>query len=289
MNKTLFHPQYYLALLILLVACSKQAPNEPQPTQKSPSQVDSSQPISPPVGLSHSTSATETAQIQIRVQRGFYVDGRPASDLEAHARRKPEQVIAWAGITEGMEIIDLDATGGYYSENLAWAVGLDGWVIAHNTPGALDLRGGSNRSTLEKRLQHNRLPQIEAVEMDYSQLADKFDELHGATMVNAFHDLYYSQGESATLQALHSIYQILAPSGFLLLVDHLGQTGNNNDELHRIDPDIARDLLERSGFTISEESDLLARPEDNPELSIFDARVRGKTHRFILKAVKPAG
>lgn len=289
MIKILTCRKNYLALLVFIVACSDQIPSTPQTSDSQTQPLATSQAVAPPVTQGNSISAVETAQIQIRVQQGFYAEGRPAADLEAHSRRKAEQVIAWAGITEAMEVIDIDAGSGYYSENLAWAVGLDGWVIAQNTPGALDQRGGANRTTLEQRLLNHRLPQIEAVEMDYSQLPQEFEELHAATMVNTFHDLYHAQGEAAALQALQSIYQVLAPSGFLILIDHLGRPDNNNAELHRIDPAIVRDLLQRSGFSIAEESDLLAMPSDNPDLRIFDDSVRGKTHRFILKAIKPAG
>jgi predicted methyltransferase len=234
-------------------------------------------------------SAAEAAQIQIKIQNGFYSAGRPTADLDAHPLRKPEQVIAWAGVNEGMSIIDIGAYGGYYSENLAWAVGLDGWVIAQNAPGELDRFGGRNRVTLETRLAGTRLPQIETIEIAYDEIADEFDELDAATFVNILHDIYNSQGEEASVAVLNAIYNTLLPGGFLILIDHLGLAGNDNTELHRIDPEIARQLLEQAGFVIEEESDLLAVADDNANVRIFDESVRGKTHRFIIKAVKPAG
>jgi predicted methyltransferase len=232
-------------------------------------------------------SAAEAARIQIRVQNGFNSAGRPAADFQAHPRRKPEQVIAWAGITEGMEVIDIGASGGYYSENLAWAVGLEGWVIAQNIPGALDRFEGQNRQILDARLANLRLPQIEAKEIAYADLAAQFDELDAATMINIFHDVHNFQGVG--LELLEAIYSTLHPGGFLLLIDHVGLANNNNAELHRIDPDLVESLLKQAGFIVAEKSDLLEVASDNPNVSVFDPSVRGNTNRFIFKAVKPAG
>ena len=246
-------------------------------TNATPNQVSPAAPV----------STAEAARIQIRVQNGFNSAGRPAADFQAHPLRKPEQVIAWAGITEGMEVIDIGASGGYYSENLAWAVGLEGWVIAQNIPGALDRFEGQNRLILDARLANLRLPQIESEEIAYSDLAEHFDELNAATMINIFHDVHNFQGVG--LELLEAIYSTLLPGGFLLLIDHVGLANNDNAELHRIDPNLVASLLEQAGFIVAEKSDLLEVASDNPNVSVFDPSVRGKTHRFIFKAVKPAG
>lgn len=234
-------------------------------------------------------SSVQTAQTQIMVQNGFNSNGRPPADIEANPGRKPEQVIAWAGITEGMSVIDIGASGGYYSENLAWAVGLDGWVIAQNTPGDLDRFEGRNRITLDARLANARLPQIETAEIAFADLSEEFDELNAATFVNILHDIYNYRGEAVAVAALQSIHDTLLPGGFLILIDHVGKSNKDNTDLHRIDPAIAQSLLNQAGFVIVEQSDILRTSNDDPDVSVFDSSVRGNTHRFIFKAVKPAG
>ncbi|MBT5106186.1 MAG: class I SAM-dependent methyltransferase [Porticoccaceae bacterium] len=277
----------------ILVSCTGDGQDlAPESTSISDAAVDSSLVPSSSTdqsGVAVPVSGGETALIQIRVQSGFFAPGRPPEDLEANARRIPEQVIAWAGITESMEVIDIASAGGYYAENLAWAVGLDGWVIAQNTPAALERRDGANRIALEARLADRRLPQLETAELRFGQLAGSFDELQAAFMVNSIHDIYNFEGEAAAFEALDAIYNILGPSGFLVLIDHRGSANNDNADLHRIDPAVITPLLELAGFIITEESDLLANADDDLSISVFDESIRGNTDRFIIKAVKPAG
>ena len=223
-----------------------------------------------------------------RVQEGFNSSGRPAADADAHLNRQPDQILAWAGIQEGMEVIDLSSAGGYYAENLAWAVGLEGWVIAQNNVGTLELYGETTRATLEQRLAGGRLPQVEHYEIDFVELADEFDELHAATLINSIHDTYNNQGELVTQVLLQTIYNILGPDGFIIVIDHVGLAGQDNSELHRVDPEVIRDLLVRSGFDVQWETDILKTEGDDLSLPVFDPAVRGITSRFVFKAVKSA-
>ena len=59
---------------------------------------------------------------------------RPKADVEQDARRKPQQVLEFAGIAPGMYVMDVFSAGGYYTELLARTVGRKGQVIAYNNP-----------------------------------------------------------------------------------------------------------------------------------------------------------
>jgi len=48
---------------------------------------------------------------------------RPQADREADARRKPAETLDFLGIGPGMMVVDLIASGGYYTEVLSNAVG----------------------------------------------------------------------------------------------------------------------------------------------------------------------
>lgn len=237
--------------------------------------------------MNEATAASSVSTAE-RVQSGYLSIGRPAGDAAEHARRKADQVLSWAGVEEGMSVIDLSSADGYYAESLAWAVGFEGWVIAQNTSGTLDFRDGSNRAGQAARLANNRLPQVETAEMDYSGLRDNFEDMDAATLINNMHDIYNGQGEEAAIFLAQSVYDILIPGGFWIVIDHQGAAGNNNADLHRIEPSLVRDLLEEVGFEIVGETDILSVPADDPSIAIFNEAVRGRTHRFILKAMKPA-
>lgn len=284
-----------LAASMIIVACSNEEAAEtisvPMPdgaaaeTIASDSLEDS---VDEALGLlqqMNEATAADSVSTAERVQSGYLSIGRPAADAAEHARRIPDQILDWAGIEEGMSVVDLGAASGYYTESLAWAVGYDGWVIAQNTTGFLNY--GSIRADLEARLTDNRLPQVESAELDYSELPANFDEMDAVTLINVMHDIYYGDGEEVAISMMQSAYETLKPGGFWILIDHVGENGNDNANLHRIDPAVIIPLLEQVGFEIVGESDLLASPNDDASVAIFDPSVRGKTHRFILKAIKP--
>ena len=59
--------------------------------------------------------------------------------------------------------------------------------------------------------------------------------------------------------------------------------------LHRIDPDFARDDIESRGFRFMGASDLLANPGDDLHQSPFTRGLRGRTDRFLQRYEKVAG
>jgi predicted methyltransferase len=79
----------------------------------------------------------------------------------------------------------------------------------------------------------------------------------------------------------------LKPKGILAISDHVGVQGQNNEKLHRIEPAIARRLIEKAGFVIEASSDLLANSADDHTRVIFDDGLRYRTDQFLIKARKP--
>ncbi len=225
---------------------------------------------------------TEHQSIAERVRAAFDDPTRPAEDAESHANRKPDLVIEFLGVEPGMTALDILAARGYYTENLAAAVGPNGKVYMQNPEAVLGM--GNITESINTRLT-DRLPQVELVIVDASDLGLE-NEVDVATMVNVFHDMYNNGGHDPALATLQSIYNALKPGGVLGLIDHIGAAGDNT-ELHRLDPEVARSLLNEAGFEIEAESDIHMNSEDDYSLPVFDETVRGHTHRMIIKARKP--
>ena len=80
---------------------------------------------------------------------------------------------------------------------------------------------------------------------------------------------------------------MLKPGGVMGVVEHVGAEGADNTSLHRMQPGHARAAATAAGFVIQAESDLLANPDDDHSLMVFNEDIRGKTDRFILKLRKP--
>jgi len=113
------------------------------------------------------------------------------------------------------------------------------------------------------------------------------DELDFAFLGNLLHDFYYRDGEANTLLFLESIKRGLKPGGIFGVMDHVGVKGRDNNNLHRIEPEVARELLHRAGFVIEAESDLFANTEDDHSLQVYNEIIYRHTDRFLIRAVKP--
>jgi predicted methyltransferase len=100
------------------------------------------------------------------------------------------------------------------------------------------------------------------------------------------HDIYNESGEEAALIFLAGIERALKPGGVLAISDHVGEAGNDNAKLHRIEPEIMKDLLRKAGFTIEATSDFLANPKDDHTRSIYDDDLRYMTDRILIRARK---
>jgi predicted methyltransferase len=211
---------------------------------------------------------------------------RSAADKARDSARKPAEVVAFAGLTPGMTIVDVMAASGWYTEVLALATGPDGTVYAQNPAFILEFRDGANDKALSARLADNRLPNVERVDV---ALADADIAVNSVDIVLTalnFHDTYYMAGENAAAALLSNIYALLKPGGALILIDHDGQPDADNAKLHRIPEQIALDMALAAGFTLEAEGDMLKHPEDDGTEMVFMKNIRGKTDRFVLKLRK---
>ena len=101
------------------------------------------------------------------------------------------------------------------------------------------------------------------------------------------HDIYNRDGEAATLAFLRDVKLALKPGGILAVGDHVGVAGNDNAELHRIDPGIMLDLINKAGFTIEQTSKLLGNADDDHTQSVYADGLRYHTDRLMVRASKP--
>jgi len=216
---------------------------------------------------------------------------RPEADRDSDAGRKPEAVLEFFGIQPGDIVLEMWAGGGFYTEMLAHVVGESGKVVAHtNTP----IMGFSGEQHTNRHAD-NRLPNTEVLLAENNELALEADSFDAATIILNYHDLYWSSEEYGWEQIgvpafLAELYKGIKPGGTLGIVDHQAVSGSpaeTGNTLHRIDSAIVIDELEGAGFVLDGESDVLANPEDDHVKDVFDAAIRGKTDRYVLRFRKP--
>lgn len=209
---------------------------------------------------------------------------RSAEDKARDADRKPAEVLAFLGLQPGMTVLDVMASGGWYTEVLSHAVGEEGKVYAHNTPAFLQFRDGAYDKALNQRLADDRLKNVVRLDKNFDQLGLK-DEIDLAISALNFHDIY-NRSEEDALKMLQAIKDALKPGGVFGLIDHNGKPDADNNSLHRMTKADAIALARQAGFEVSQ-SDLLANPEDDHTQMVFAPGMRGKTDRFLLKLTKP--
>ena len=240
--------------------------------------------IIPCLLLSIAASAEPLAGLENALQN----DARATADKARDAGRKPAAVLAFLGISEGMSVIDIWAAGGYYTEVLSLAVGTTGKVYAQNPKRILEFRDGANDKALSKRLDHNRLVNVIRIDKAFPDLGLLPASVDAAITALNFHDVYNAGGREKTIAFAESIFTLLKPGGVLGVIDHEGSANQDNSALHRMQSRQAFTTLEAAGFEIGGTSEMLRNPKDGLHQRVFAPDVRGKTSRFLIKAVKPA-
>ena len=213
-------------------------------------------------------------------------DLRSEEDRARDAGRKPAEVLAFLGVRPGMNVIDLMAAGGWYSEVLSIAVGDEGSVAAQNPPFMLAFRDGAYGTALSERI-GERLTNVTRIDSDWATLAASGAQYDFALSALNFHDTYYLQSPESSAEFAAAVYAVLKPGGVFGIIDHAGNPDGDNGKLHRIDRNLVIEIVTGAGFELQGASDMLANPADGHLLGVFDEGIRGKTDRFLLKFRKP--
>ena len=209
---------------------------------------------------------------------------RPIEDASDDARRMPLEVLAFAGIEEGMTILEMEAGGGYYTEILSRAVGSSGSIIMQNPP-AFD---GFNGEAVEARLANNRLPNVTFSRVNFDELEASDSSVDMVTWILGPHELGFEPGgqnlgDPETTFA--QISRVLKPGGVFLAIDHSAAENSGIDaggSLHRIDEGLVSNWAEDAGFTLVRSSELHSNENDPLDVGVFDASIQGKSDKFVL-------
>lgn len=217
-----------------------------------------------------------------RLAQALNSPDRSDADKALDAGRKPVDVLTFLGIQEGMTVMDIMASGGWYTEVLSRAVGPNGKVLMQNNPASV--QRGNTAETINNRLT-NRLSNVERVERGFDELGINGTVDLAITNLN-FHDVY--NANPANAQALlMAVKAALKSGGILGIVDHRGNLGADNAALHRIPLDHVVKAVTDAGFYIVGVSDALYVDSDPRTAGPFDESLGRNTDRILIKAMKP--
>jgi len=224
--------------------------------------------------LSLLPSTTQALDIEA-LERAMASPQRPAADKERDASRKAPQVLDFMGVESGMTVLDINASMGWYTEVLSYAVGPNGTVYMQNRPGGRNADGAAARAA--------RLANVKPWNAPVAELpAESVD--FALTALN-FHD-FHNSNPAAAQAILAETMAALKPGGVLGVIDHEGDSGADNQSLHRIAFDEAVNAILQAGFALVATSQLLDNPADDHSVGPFDEALARNTDRIVLKFTK---
>jgi predicted methyltransferase len=270
-----------LAAFAWLAACASQP--SAQPTSASVPAVVAESSRSP----SRASAAPSVADPSALSARAIVeAPDRTPEDRDADARRQPEQLLAFIGVTPGQRVADLGAGSGYTTELLARSVGPAGAVYAQNDKLTVErFVSESWPKRLARPANGNVVRMDREFDAPFTAAARDLDLV---TLLFAYHDVIAHRIDRGKLNA--SVFQALKPGGHYVVADHQAVPGSGLEAasaLHRIDEKIVRTEIEAAGFRFVESADFLRDPSDDATEPSFQRNFR--TDRFILKFEKPAG
>lgn len=217
--------------------------------------------------------------------------GRDVADRIRDPVRKPVEVLDFLGLEVGMTALDLYAAGGYFTWILSKAVGPDGVVYAQNTPRGLSF--GEDRSEMTQgealalKIAAGNLTNVVRVDRPIADLGLAEASVDFVLISQILHD-YHNGNPERALRMLRQVHEVLKPGGVVGIIDHVGMPGLDNRRMHRMLKEEAIFVIEKAGFVVEAESDLLANPSDNYRRSIFDPMLNRSSDQFLLRVRKPA-
>ena len=209
---------------------------------------------------------------------------RTEADRQTDQRRKPELLLGFAGVRQGMRVLDMGAGAGYSTELLARAVGPRGTVYAQESPNA----SARARERFDERAKTPPMKNVVRVLRDYDDpIPPNVQDLDLVTFFFAYHDTAFMAVDRARMN--RALFDALKPGGVLVVSDHSAQPGAGISvvkTLHRIEESTLRREIEAAGFKLVAEADFLRNPADLRDAIVF--RPQTPVDEFVLKFVKPA-
>lgn len=210
---------------------------------------------------------------------------RPQEDRDSDAGRAPAEVLSFFDIGPGDHVADLLAGGGYYTRILVPLVGDSGRVYAGNNPFYQMFFG----EAFDALLAEPDFGDVVRIDGPVDELPLPQDgSLDAVIMSQAYHDIVL--GDEDRDEMNRRIFRALKPGGVYGIIDHAAAPGtatSATESLHRIDEQFIIDEVTDAGFELAAESEVLANPEDDHSVGIFDASISGQTDRFVLRFEKP--
>jgi predicted methyltransferase len=231
--------------------------------------------------------SAEAAQVPAYITAAVASSSRPDKDRDRDVNRKPELVIAFAGIKPGQKVAELLPGGGYFTRIFCQIVGPKGQLYTVRFNPAVKRDPPPPDSTAAPS-PPNPCTNI----TDDSQNAADFHLPSGLDVVwtsENYHDLhnpYFGKPDMAAFDRV--IFNALKRGGVFIVEDHVAAAGSgarDTETLHRIDPELVKKEVTSVGFVFVAGSDVLHNADDPHDAKVFE--LKGHSDKFLFKFRKP--
>ena len=209
---------------------------------------------------------------------------RTDADRNTDKRRDPVKLLSFAGVKEGMKVLDMEAGAGYTTELVARAIGPTGIVYAQDSAEVLERQV---KDKFDLRSKNPVMKNVVHIVRNYDDpLPPDVRNLDLITFFFAYHDMTYMQVDRAEMN--RKLFAALKPGCYLVIADHSAKAGDGatvGKTFHRIEEAVLRKEIEAAGFKLVATGDFLRHPEDTRDVIVF--RAPTPIDEFVLKYQKP--
>jgi predicted methyltransferase len=203
---------------------------------------------------------------------------RTERDRRMDETRRPVELLKFAQVRPGMDVLDVATGGGYTAQLLALAVGPTGKVWAQSP---------QPNATLTERMAAHPQANLVVVKRPFDDpVPPEAGPLDLATLILNYHDISYLPVDRDAMN--RKVFAALKPGGHYVIVDHSALAGSGitaGKSLHRIEQAFVVAEVQRAGFALEGEGAFMRNAQDPRTGSSNQASPL--SDRFVLRFVKP--
>jgi predicted methyltransferase len=234
-------------------------------------------------------AVAEHHDITEQVNAAMLSDVRMSGDTARDANRKPAETLAFFGLANDMQVLELVPGGGWYTKILAPVLQENGQLYVsiftdRVSEGLLTEDGFEDVIVIEQGVETTRTGPFNTRDIN----GDIDFGVTDLDLVVTFRNMHNFTA-AARMQINDAVYYSLASGGLYGVIDHSRRNMSELTSETRRRTDVVEILKEvqASGFVLVDYSDLHYRPNDDLTLEVGDSSVTGQTDRFTLLFRKP--
>jgi predicted methyltransferase len=233
-------------------------------------------------------SAVASADVSEKLKAAMASDIRTSAEIERDRNRKPEQTLAFFGLTDDMSVVELVPGGGWYTKLLVPVLnekgnyyGAIGATRVQNNLSELPGFERMNIVATDAKIERKEGERFFSIEADSLGVSD-------VDMVLTFRN-YHNFSDQGRAEMNRLAFDALKPGGIYGVLDHTARHMEplNDSNRRRVDPVKAIKEIQDAGFILVDYSDIHYKEDDELEYEVGARSVTGNTDRWTLKFKKP--